>query len=74
MITGGIECQKKDQNYYANVARQTEARSSKRTQYREFLERNGYEHNEDNAHFFAISLGLNSHDRVNLVHELMSGF
>ncbi|MEB7575491.1 hypothetical protein NGC17_03340 [Citrobacter portucalensis] len=65
---------RKDQRYYANVARQTQARSSRSTQYREFLERNGYEHNDENAQLYAMSLGLSSNERVNLVHELMSGF
>ena len=65
---------RKDQNRYADVSYQTQARSSRRTLYREFLERNGYEHNEKMAQLFAMNLALSTHDRVNLVHELMSGF
>lgn len=65
---------RRDQNYYANVAQQTQERSSRRTQYRGFLERNGYEHNFENAQNLAMSLGLSPNDRVNLVDELMSRF
>ena len=58
---------------FAQVARQTRENSDMRIRYREYLERHGYEHTEQNAHYFALTLRLSADARVNLVHQLMSG-
>ncbi|SHI13114.1 hypothetical protein SAMN05428958_11825 [Pantoea sesami] len=65
---------RKTPEYFARVARQTQAGSDMRIRYREYLERHGYEHNEESAHSFAMSLGLAANARVNLVSDLMSRF
>ncbi len=70
---GVMKMPRRTPEHFAQVARQTRENSDMRIRYREYLERHGYEHSEQNANFFALTLGLSADARVNLVHQLMSG-
>lgn len=58
----------------AKVYSQTIERSERRQGFLNFIQSNGLPKNEESAHLYAFSLGLNTHDRVNLTHELTEGY